>query len=226
MGGPAIRTVASPIGTIAVVAGPRGLRAVWLPGGPPPAGDLGPGGDGSGRAGPGQQGTGGRSGQSGAEHSGAQEASDMRRGSEGQGDSGNQAGSGDGPDSEDGEYRPTEAEALADEAAEQLAAYLTGRRCRFDLPLDLGRVSLFDRCVYAALRAVPYGTVVSYGELATRAGRPGAARAVGSACGRNPLPVVIPCHRVVAGNGALGGYSSGLRVKRFLLTLEAGARRR
>lgn len=105
-------------------------------------------------------------------------------------------------------------------AAAQLAAYLSGGLRAFDLALDLDGASAFDRLVYGAMLEVPYGELVAYGELAARIGRPTAARAVGGACNRNPLPVVVPCHRVVAADGTLGGYGGGLDVKRALLHLE------
>ncbi len=82
--------------------------------------------------------------------------------------------------------------------------------------------SRFDRRVWDATRRVPYGTLVSYGTLASRLGVPGAARAVGNALGRNPVPIVVPCHRVIHGDRSIGGFSSGLRWKRFLLELERG----
>jgi methylated-DNA-[protein]-cysteine S-methyltransferase len=102
----------------------------------------------------------------------------------------------------------------------QLREYLAGRRRRFALPVDLRTVSPFQRRVLAAARRIPRGRVVSYGELARRIGAPGASRAVGQALGRNPVPIVIPCHRVVAGGGRLGGYVGGAAIKRTLLRLE------
>ena len=108
-------------------------------------------------------------------------------------------------------------DALA-EARDQLLAYLAGRRRSFSLPLAPGG-SDFQRQVWAALLRIPWGETLTYGELARRLGREGAARAVGTANGGNPLPILIPCHRVVAANG-LGGYSGGLALKRRLLTLE------
>lgn len=102
----------------------------------------------------------------------------------------------------------------------ELASYFRGERTHFELPVDLRVLSPFQRRVLAAARRIPPGRVVSYGELARRIGRPRAARAVGQALGRNPVPIVIPCHRVVAGGGRLGGYVGGTRVKRSLLALE------
>ena len=107
-------------------------------------------------------------------------------------------------------------------AATQLDEYFAGTRRAFDLPLDL-RGTLFQNRTWSALAELPYGTTVSYGEQARRLGVPRAARAVGAANGSNPLPIVLPCHRVIGANGALTGYGGGLDVKRWLLAHEAGA---
>lgn len=108
----------------------------------------------------------------------------------------------------------------------QLAEYFAGRRAVFDVPLLLHGTP-FQRAVWQALRDIPYGTIRSYGELAAELGRPGAARAVGLANGKNPLAVIVPCHRLVGSNGALTDYGGGLERKRYLLDLEAaGAARR
>jgi len=104
-------------------------------------------------------------------------------------------------------------------AARQIDEYLRGARHGFDLALDL-RGTPFQRAVWAQLRRVPYGATVSYGELARRAGRPGAARAAGAAVGRTPVAIVVPCHRAVGAGGALTGYAGGLDRKRALLELE------
>jgi methylated-DNA-[protein]-cysteine S-methyltransferase len=109
------------------------------------------------------------------------------------------------------------------EAAEQLRSYFTGELREFDLALD-PRGTPFQRRVWDALREIPYGTTISYAELAAAVGRPGAARAVGAANGRNPVAVVIPCHRVIGASGALTGYGGGLGRKRLLLDLERGRR--
>ncbi len=101
-------------------------------------------------------------------------------------------------------------------AREQLGEYLDGKRKRFDLSVDLSAVAGFRRDVLQALKRVPYGRLLSYGELAERVGRPGAARAVGGAMATNPIPIIVPCHRVVAADGSLGGFSGGLHVKRWL----------
>jgi methylated-DNA-[protein]-cysteine S-methyltransferase len=103
-------------------------------------------------------------------------------------------------------------------AHEQLGEYAAGRRRAFDLPLDL-RGTLFQRAVWVQLGLIPYGRTRTYGDLAARLGRPGAARAVGLAAGRNPLPVLVPCHRLVADDG-LGGFSAGRERKRRLLAVE------
>lgn len=108
-----------------------------------------------------------------------------------------------------------------EEAADQLKRYFDGALRQFDIELDLGSATSFQRDVLEALRTVPYGATISYGQLAAMAGRPGAARAVGQAVGRNPLPVFIPCHRVVSASGGIGGYSGGLAIKEGLLKLEA-----
>jgi methylated-DNA-[protein]-cysteine S-methyltransferase len=104
--------------------------------------------------------------------------------------------------------------------AERLDDYFAGALTDFDLPLDPDGTP-FQRRAWAALRAIPYGETISYGELAARMGRPDAARAVGSANNRNPIAIVIPCHRVVGANGQLVGYGGGLGRKRWLLDHEA-----
>ncbi len=105
------------------------------------------------------------------------------------------------------------------EAARQVALYLEGKLRVFDLPLDL-RGSPFRRRVLAAVSEIPYGKTSSYGEIARRAGSPGGARAVGQAVGANPVPLIVPCHRVIASDGSLGGFGLGLPMKRRLLDLE------
>lgn len=106
----------------------------------------------------------------------------------------------------------------------QLEEYFAGRRSRFELPLDLGGTP-FQRRVWEALREIPYGETLTYGELARRIGRPAAARAVGHANGSNPISVIVPCHRLIGANGTLVDYGGGIERKQFLLTLE-GARSR
>ena len=105
----------------------------------------------------------------------------------------------------------------------QLEAYFAGQRREFDLPIDFGTMTSFQRRVLTATRAVPAGRVLSYGEIAKRIGKPAASRAVGQALGHNPMPIVLPCHRVVASDGGLGGYTGGLAIKRKLLALEGAA---
>jgi methylated-DNA-[protein]-cysteine S-methyltransferase len=105
------------------------------------------------------------------------------------------------------------------EAHRQLGAYLDKKLKCFDLPL-LPAGTPFMRAVWDALVAIPWGEVASYGDIARAVGKPGASRAVGLANGRNPLPIFIPCHRVIRANGDLGGYSGGLAIKARLLALE------
>ncbi|SFS04444.1 methylated-DNA--[protein]-cysteine S-methyltransferase [Sphingomonas jatrophae] len=105
------------------------------------------------------------------------------------------------------------------ETTRQLDAYFAGARRSFDLPLAPSGTP-FQRQVWAALLTIPYGETRSYGQLAVTLGRPGAARAVGAANGRNPLSIVAPCHRIVGGSGALTGFAGGLAAKHYLLTLE------
>ena len=107
-------------------------------------------------------------------------------------------------------------------AALELAEYFAGERIEFGLPLAPSGTP-FQRAVWQAIAGVPYGATVAYRELAARAGRPECIRAAGAATGRNPLSIVIPCHRIVAANGALTGYAGGLARKRALLALENGA---
>ena len=104
----------------------------------------------------------------------------------------------------------------------QLAEYFAGTRMVFDLPLDLDALggTAFQRRVWTTLIDIPYGKTISYGELARRIGQPAAVRAVGLANGRNPLSIVIPCHRVIGASGALTGYGGGMERKRMLLDLE------
>ena len=111
-------------------------------------------------------------------------------------------------------------DAFADLRA-QLDEYFTGRRHAFELELDPAG-SEFERRVWTALTEIPYGETTSYGEIALRVGAPGAARAVGLANGRNPIAVVVPCHRVIGSDGSLTGYGGGLPRKRLLLDLESG----
>jgi methylated-DNA-[protein]-cysteine S-methyltransferase len=106
-----------------------------------------------------------------------------------------------------------------DDVRRELDEYFEGKRRDFDLPLDL-RVAPFHADVLAQLALVPYGQTETYGVLAAKAGRPRAARAVGTVMNRNPIPIVLPCHRIVGADGSLTGYAGGLDVKRHLLQLE------
>jgi methylated-DNA-[protein]-cysteine S-methyltransferase len=105
------------------------------------------------------------------------------------------------------------------EAIEQLEAYFAGKLRQFDLLLAPAGTA-FQREVWGTLQTIPYGETLSYGELARRIGKPNAFRAVGAANGRNPLPIIIPCHRVIGANGSLTGFGGGLPVKRALLAIE------
>lgn len=109
---------------------------------------------------------------------------------------------------------------LLQDAARQLQAYLAGQRTTFDLPLDLSHGTVFQQAVWRALLAIPYGHSSSYGALAAGLGKPQAMRAVGAAVGRNPLIIMVPCHRVLGVHGALTGFAAGLHRKQALLQLE------
>lgn len=111
------------------------------------------------------------------------------------------------------------------QARQELAAYFAGRLRAFSLALDV-RGTPFRQQVWQALCTIPYGETRSYGMLAAHIGRPGACRAVGTANGKNPLPIIIPCHRVIHADGSLGGYAAGRDVKRFLLALEAAGHKK
>src|SRR6202011_2529115 len=115
------------------------------------------------------------------------------------------------------------APAWLDPVATQLEEYFSGRRRSFDLPLDWRLSAGVRRTVLDRLRDISYGHTASYAAVAQLAGNPKAVRAVGSACATNPLPVVVPCHRVVRTDGGMGGYLGGVEAKRTLLTLEAAA---
>jgi methylated-DNA-[protein]-cysteine S-methyltransferase len=105
------------------------------------------------------------------------------------------------------------------DAVDQIRAYFAGELREFTLPLAPAG-SRLQQVVWRSMCAVPYGATISYGELARRLGRPGAARAIGAACARNPLPIAIPCHRVIGSDGRLTGYAGGIDAKRRLLALE------
>jgi methylated-DNA-[protein]-cysteine S-methyltransferase len=114
--------------------------------------------------------------------------------------------------------------AQLEEARRQLLDYLAGRRNTFDVPLDLSQGTSFQRQVWRTLQRVPYGKLRSYQWIAARVGGRHYARAVGNAVGANPLPIVVPCHRIVAQDASLGGFSGGLSMKRKLLSLEGTLR--
>lgn len=105
-------------------------------------------------------------------------------------------------------------------AAAQLQDYFAGTRDAFDLPLDLSHGTAFQQAVWQALRAIPSGATTSYGALSLQMGKPTAVRAVGAAVGRNPISVIVPCHRVLGADGSLTGYAGGLARKTALLTRE------
>ncbi|WP_334172930.1 methylated-DNA--[protein]-cysteine S-methyltransferase [Sinomonas sp.] len=119
--------------------------------------------------------------------------------------------------------RILEAPARLGEAARQVEEYFSGRRKAFDLPVDLALSAGFRRTVLQHLSAIGFGRTESYAEVARAVGNPKAVRAVGTACATNPLPVVLPCHRVLRSDGSLGGYIGGLEAKTALLRLEAAA---
>src|SRR6185369_10790532 len=121
------------------------------------------------------------------------------------------------PDS--AQWREDDGNAMLREAARQLDDYFAGKRATFDLPLDLQGTG-FQQSVWRALLAIPRGSTASYAEVGKRIGKPQASRAVGAAVGRNPVSIVVPCHRVVGSTGSLTGYAGGLERKSALLKLE------
>lgn len=110
---------------------------------------------------------------------------------------------------------------ILDAAEAQLAEYFAGTRHTFGLPLDAWGTP-FQRGVWAALATIPFGQTRSYGDIARQIGNPAAIRAVGAANGRNPISIIVPCHRVIGADGSLTGFGGGLEAKRYLLDLEAG----
>lgn len=114
---------------------------------------------------------------------------------------------------------PDATNSIGQEAARQLCEYFAGERTRFDLPLDL-RGTEFQKRVWESLATIPFGQTVSYAEQAERIGRPSAVRAVAAANGKNPVSIVLPCHRVIGSDGSLTGYAGGLDTKRWLLAHE------
>lgn len=125
------------------------------------------------------------------------------------------------PDSSAWPHRPSHPVLV--EAVAQLRDYFAGRRTQFELPLDLQGGTAFQQSVWQALLAIPSGGTTSYGDLSQRVGRPRAVRAVGAAVGRNPVSIVVPCHRVLGRDGSLTGYAGGLERKSALLELERAA---
>jgi methylated-DNA-[protein]-cysteine S-methyltransferase len=115
------------------------------------------------------------------------------------------------------------APARLDAAAKEIDEYFAGRRQQFDLPVDLSLARGFRRLVLTRLRAIGYGQTESYAAIAAAAGNPKAVRAVGTACATNPVPVVVPCHRVVRSDGSIGQYVGGIDAKRALLMMEGAA---
>lgn len=114
------------------------------------------------------------------------------------------------------------ADGMLARARDEIGEYFDGRRRRFDLPLELVGTP-FQRQVWQALLEIPFGQTATYGAIARRCGRPRAVRAVGAAVGRNPVSIIVPCHRVLGSDGSLTGYAGGLPRKRALLSLEGGA---
>ena len=115
------------------------------------------------------------------------------------------------------------ADRRTDDVARQLDEYFSGRRHDFDVAVDLQLAHGFRRTVLSHLREIPYGSTESYATVARASGNPSAARAAGSACSHNPIPVVVPCHRVVRSDGTIGQYRGGVEAKRALLAMEAAA---
>ena len=125
------------------------------------------------------------------------------------------------PPKDHGSWRPASDPAAFQDVVDQLDAYFSGVLTEFEVALDPVGTS-FQRTVWAALREIPYGQTWSYGQLAERIGRPGASRAVGMANGRNPVGIIVPCHRIVGADGSLTGYAGGIERKRYLLEHERG----
>jgi methylated-DNA-[protein]-cysteine S-methyltransferase len=117
-------------------------------------------------------------------------------------------------------WQPVNYQAVLQQAKEQLREYFAGQRTVFDLPLDLSCGTAFQQSVWQTLLSIPMGQTVSYGLISERLGNPKAVRAVGGAVGRNPIGIIVPCHRVIGSNGALTGYAGGLGRKTLLLQLE------
>ena len=117
-------------------------------------------------------------------------------------------------------YQPVRDTAAIQPVVDRLEEYFTGQTRTFDLPVDLHGVTPFTRTVLEATAEIPFGSLLTYHDLAVRIGKPGASRAVGNALGRNPIPVIVPCHRVIRSDRTLGGYTGGLDIKQTLLQIE------
>ena len=120
------------------------------------------------------------------------------------------------------DWQRDERHAVLKQAKRELLEYFAGKRKRFEVPLAPDGTP-FQRSVWKAISKVGFGKTLTYGELAAKAGRPGSARAAGAATGRNPIGIIVPCHRIMGANGSLTGYAGGLRKKRALLALEGAA---
>lgn len=127
------------------------------------------------------------------------------------------------PSEDAAEDAPRGASPVLDAACDLLEARFAGQEVELAIPLDLRGLTDFQRRVVDAMAAIPYGGLATYGALARAIGQPSAARAVGGVCNSNPVPIVVPCHRVIASDGSLGGYAAGTAAKRLLLELERGA---
>ena len=121
---------------------------------------------------------------------------------------------------DDSQWRERADHPVLQQAMQQLRQYLAGERHHFELPLDLRGGTLFQQSVWLALLQIPCGSTTSYGAIGQRLGKPKAARAVGAAVGRNPVSIIVPCHRVMGADGALTGYAGGLQRKQALLKIE------
>lgn len=119
----------------------------------------------------------------------------------------------------EGDWKFDPKQPILKKAAKQIEDYLTGKRTKFSIPLHFEGTD-FQRKVWKQLQAIPFGKTISYSELAMRAGNPRAVRAAGSANGKNPFCIIVPCHRVIAKDGTIGGYAGGLARKRHLLAVE------
>ena len=115
---------------------------------------------------------------------------------------------------------PEENEAVFKDVFAELDRYFNGEQLNFTIPLDLSHGTEFQQLVWQTLLKIPYGVTITYKELATKVGKPNATRAVGSANGKNPIAIIVPCHRVLGSSGKLGGYGGGLEIKDYLLRLE------